>query len=110
MRIPIRVVYDDGREVRTVAKARDIVEFERRYGIAYSEAMANRAKPGHEEWWYFLAWSPLHRAGLDTRDFEPFIDALDELEVLPDEEEPKDPVPFETAPSDGSSPSSPLQE
>lgn len=110
MRIPIKVTYDDGREVRAVAKPRDVVEFERRYGISYTEAMANRAKPGHEEWWYFLAWSPLHRAGEDTRDFEPFVDALAAIEVLPDDEGAPEPVPFEKAPSDGQSPVSPPQE
>jgi hypothetical protein len=110
MQIPIKVVYDDGREVRTVAKPRDVVEFERRYRISYSEAMATRDKPGHEEWWYFLAWSPLHRAGQDTRDFEPFIDSLLSVEVLPDSEDEKEPVPFAQAPTDESSLSSPPQE
>lgn len=110
MQIPIKVVYADGREVRAVAMPRDVVEFERRYGISYTEAMANRAKPGHEEWWYFLAWSPLHRKGEDTRDFEPFIDALESILVLPPSDGEPDPVPFDQGTSDGPSPNSPPQE
>jgi hypothetical protein len=108
VKIPIKVTYDDGREVRTVAKLRDVVDFERRYQISYTDAMGRREKAGNEEWWAFLAWSPLHRSGEDTRDFEAFVNSVDDLEVLPDEE--PDPAPFEKAPTDESSPGSPPQE
>jgi hypothetical protein len=100
MRVPFKVVYDDAREVKVVAKLRDVIEFERTYGVAYSH-LAIRGE-GREEWWAFLAWKALHRTGKDTRTYEMFVDDVASIELLPEEEPEK--APFDKAPTDGSSP------
>lgn len=100
MRMVFKVKYADGHEVEAVAKPRDVIDFERKYGTSFGQ-FGSAATP--VEWLYFMAWSPLHRTSKDTRAFEAFIDDLDEIEVL-DEETP---VPFDPAPSDGSSQGSP---
>lgn len=98
MKLPFKVTYDDGREELVTALPRDVVEFERRYGVPYSTLSGG----GREEYWFWLAWSPLNRAGRDTRDFEGFINAIVGVELVPEDE--PDTAPFEKAPTDESSP------
>jgi hypothetical protein len=102
--VQLTVKYADGREETVKTTPRDIIEFERRYGTSYAAALANPNTPGREEHWYWFAWSPLHRCGKDTREFEAFIDAIESVQLVM-EEEPKDPFP--PAPTEGSSPPSP---
>src|SRR5689334_7314904 len=89
MKVPIKVLYQDGAEKRLIATARDAVEFERRYRMSFARiwgvpeikaadgSVAAPAEPPQEEWWYFLAWSRLSRTGEDTRDFENFVNAIE---------------------------------
>jgi hypothetical protein len=105
--VQLKVKYADGREETVETTPRDIIEFERRYQTSYGEAFANPTTPGREEHWYWMAWSPLHRAGKDTRDFEPFIDAIVSVQFVPEEVQAD---PFPQAPTEGSSPPSPPQE
>lgn len=126
MRVPIKVVYQDGGVKRLVATARDAVEFERRYDMSFAriwgvpevkDADGNTAVPAvppREEWWYYLAHSALRRSGEDTRDFENFVTAIDgvtfdDSDDTADVEGPDVP-PFAKAPSDEESPVSPPQE
>lgn len=93
MRMTFKVKYSDGREVESVAKPKDVVDYERHYRASFLAF-----GPGSPmEHLYWLAWSPLHRQGLDTRDFDAFLSDVDEVETV--EEAP--PVPTEPAASDG---------
>jgi hypothetical protein len=96
MQIDYKVTYNDGREVEVTAKPKDMVAFERQYGLPFHES--NRF-----EHICYLAWSPLHRSGQDPRAFDEFMDDLDDVEEV--EGEPA--VPFVPAPSDDSSAASP---
>lgn len=91
------VKYDDGREVEAVAKPKDVVAFERQYGVSFAEFMDGGARM---EWIYYLAWSPLHRQKRDPRAFDEFLDDVDD--VVMKGEEPA--APFDPAPSDEKSP------
>jgi hypothetical protein len=82
-----RVVYDDGREVESVAKPKDIVAFERQYGVSMAAAFADESQPPPLEWLFYLAWSPLHRLKQDPRAFDEFLDDVDSIEALEDAEE-----------------------
>lgn len=99
MRMTFKVKYEDGREFEAVAKPKDIVAFERQYGVSMA-AFGDEAKPPPMEWLFYLAWSPLHRSKREPRAFDEFLDHVEEVEPM-DEPEP---VPFETAPSEGPSP------
>lgn len=124
MKVPIKVVYDDGTVKRLVATARDAVEFERRYQMPFARIygvpelktpdgqVVTPAVPPQEEWWYYLAWSRLSRTGEDTRDFENFVNSLEGVTFDDTDEDTEEPaaVPFEKAPSDAESPVSPPQE
>lgn len=130
MRVPIKVVYQDGGVKRLVGVARDAVEFERRYAMPYARIWGVPAiedvdgnttvpaVPPMEEWWYFLAWTVLKRTGEDTRDFEAFVNAIEGVTFdVQDKDDPDkdesaelDPAPFKKAPTDGSSGGSPPQE
>lgn len=123
VKIPIKVVYDDGTEKHLVASARDAVEFERRYELPFSRIwgvaeikdkqgqVVVPAVPPREEWWYYLAHSALRRTGEDTRDFENFVNSLEGV-TFDDGDDTEEPAaaPFEKAPSDAESPVSPPQE
>lgn len=100
MRMTFKVTYDDGKVVNAVAKPRDIVEFERRYKVSFMDF--GRGAP--MEWLYFLAWAPLHRNHKEPRDFDVFLEEVEEVETVADEEPP---VPTPAGPSANSSPDSP---
>ena len=90
----LRVTYLDGRVVETVARPKDIVAFERQYQVSFADF-------SNLEHVYYMAWSPLHRSGAESHPFDEFLDLIDNVEEIEDE---KEPVPFETAPSDEPSP------
>lgn len=85
-----KVVYEDGREVEAVAKPKDIVAFERQYKQSMA-ALGDEKNPPPMEWLYYLAWSPLHRQGRETRAFDEFLDFVDSVDSV--EDEPVDPFP-----------------
>lgn len=98
MQVKLKVTYANGKVVEAVAKPKDIVAFERQYDLAF----AAFAEDARFEWLCYLAWSPLHRQGRETRPFDEFMDDLEDVEDVEDETPP---VPFESAPSDEASPS-----
>lgn len=121
MKVPIKVLYHDGCVKHVVGTARDAVEFERHFGMSFAGIWGvpalkdaegrqlTAAVPPREEWWYFFAHSVLSRTGEDARDFERFVDAIESVtfDVADEsEEDVQQPVPFDQAPADGSSPSS----
>jgi hypothetical protein len=99
MKMTFTVTYDDGRVVEAVAKPKDFVAFERQYGTSMG-AFGDEGKPPPLEYLFYLAWSPLHRSRQEPRAFDEFLDDVDTIDPV-DEEEP---VPFPSAPSDGPSP------
>lgn len=99
MRMTFHVTYEDGREVEAVAKAKDFVAFERQYGQSMS-AFGDETKAAPLEWLFYLAWSPLHRQGRESRAFDEFLNDVEDIEPVEDEGT----VPFEKAPSDEVSP------
>lgn len=92
MRMRFEVTYDDGRVVEAVAKPKDIVAFERQYSVSMA-AFGDKAKPAPVEWLFYLAWSPMHRQGREPRAFDEFLDFVDDIEPLEDEDE-GEAVPF----------------
>lgn len=111
MRMTFKIRYEDGREVEAVAKPKDIVAFERQYGVSLQDFTGRQVqtKDGEQfvreapmEWMFYLAWSPLHRQGREPRAFDEFLDDVDNVEEVEEEE----PVPFDLAASDEPSPPS----
>lgn len=109
MKMVYKVTYSDGTVVQATAGPRDVVDYERQYGISFTDDRTTAEQA------YWLAWRPLNRTGKDTRDFEGFLNAIEDVESVDGTEAPT-PVPFEEpapaapAPSDDSSPTSPPQE
>jgi hypothetical protein len=101
MRMTFSVKYDDGRVIEAVAKPKDIVAFERQYGVSFGE-FADEVKTPPVEWMFYLAWSPMHRQGREPRAFDEFLDDVDEIEPVEDAE--GEPAPFPEAPSAETSP------
>ena len=93
MAVPrFKVRYQDGREleVRVMPKAQ--VMFETHFNTTMSVVATNpSATQG-----YYLAWAALHCAGMEGREFDPFIEAIEE--VIPQQPE-ETPDPTQTAPS-----------
>lgn len=101
MHMRFNVTYDGSKApVEAVAKPKDIVAFERQYGVSMA-AFADPAKPPPMEWLYYLAWSPLHRQGRETASFDAFLDTVEDIEPI---EEPVD-VPLDPTVSPEPSPS-----
>ena len=100
MRMTFTVRYDDGREVEAVAKPKDMVAFERQYGVSMAD-FASETKAPAMEWLYYLAWSPLHRQGREPRAFDAFLDDVDAITPVEDE---ADVAAFPQAASAGTSP------
>lgn len=94
MKMTFKVTYDDGREVESVAKPKDIVAFERQYNQSVA-AFGEEGKSVNIEWLFYLAWSPLHRQGREPRVFDEFLDHVEDITPV---EEPE-PAPFEPAAS-----------
>lgn len=100
MQMRFKVKYLDGREVEAKATPADVIDFERRYNVPY--AALGQPATAREEWWYFLAWSPLHRSGEEPRELEVFAASIESVDVL-DEDEP---VPTKRGRSGAKSPAS----
>ncbi len=101
MKMQFEVTYSDGRKVMAVAKPKDFVAFERQFGKSIAEWRTGATM----ESLYYLAWSPLHRSGLEPKDFDGFLDGIDDVELADDEEPDTSVDPFPQAPTDeGSAP------
>lgn len=78
MQMHFTVTFTDGRVVDATAKPKDFVAFERQYGKPLA-GMDESSTP--LEHIYYLAWSPLHRSGVEPGAFDEFLDRLEEVEV-----------------------------
>lgn len=104
MRLSLNVTYDDARpDVRVTAKPKDMVAFERQYEHPTTDLFEPGAR---DEWFFYLAWSVLHRSKQEPRAFDEFLDDVDSITVV-NEEAPA--APFPTAPSGELSPGSPAE-
>lgn len=105
MRMDFKVKYLDGREVQAIARPKDIVAFERQYGKSMQH-FADPKNPAPMEWLYYLAWAPLHRLREERATFDEFLDLVEEIEAVDDEEAAPNLDPTQPAPSPDSSPDS----
>lgn len=95
-----KVTYRDGKvvEVRCGPKAQ--VTFERHFKATMS---AFAKDPGAESA-YYLAWAGLHCAGMESLEFDLFLDAVDDIDpIAPDEEAEPDPTRRAPGPEPSSS-------
>lgn len=78
-----KVTYQDGteREVRVMPRAQ--VMFERHF----TTSMSSLADQPSAERGYYLAWAALHCASMESRDFEAFLDALEDIENVGGDDE-----------------------
>lgn len=81
-----RVKYADGREVETATKPKDLIGFERHFGIPLADSH------GSMEHLIWMAWVSLFNAGKEPRDFDNFLEVIDEVEQLEQEAPPADPT------------------
>lgn len=100
MKMTFEVTYVDGRTFVAKAMPKDLVAYERQYSTTVA-AMDDSTTP--MEHIFYLAWSPLHRAGIEPGTFDEFLDRLDDVEM---QSEPAV-DPTQPAPSDEPSPASP---
>lgn len=75
----IKVTYLDGRVEIVLAGPRAQVDLERHFKISLGEA--NKL-----EHVYYLAWTALHLAGKEPREFDVWLDDLAEIDPLGDED------------------------
>jgi hypothetical protein len=78
MQMQFKVTYSDGRILDSTAKPKDFVAFERQYGTTLAGLDENSTPLEHI---YYLAWSPLHRAGIEPGAFDEFLDRIEEVSV-----------------------------
>jgi hypothetical protein len=92
MKMKFDVTYQDGTVVQAIALPRDFVAFERQYG----KSIAAFGDQTQMEWVFYLAWSPLHRSGREPGDFDSFLDKVEDVQPVQDEETPAAATPFPT--------------
>jgi hypothetical protein len=96
MATKLKVIYNDGREMKILASPRAQVETERHFrgqGIA----QINRVEAG-----FHLAWASLHYAGKESADFETWLDTVadaEEIELEEADEQATDPTPATPEPT-----------
>jgi len=85
-----KVMYQDGKIVEVRVTPRAQVEFERHFNLTMSSLSTNpSAQHG-----YWLAWRALHCAGMEGREFDAFLDVIEEIEAIEgDGEDPTNPGP-----------------
>lgn len=84
----IRVHYGDGRVADAVAGPKAQVMVERHFGTTIPKLTDG----GGAEHGYYLAWAALTAAKRETREFDDFLDAIDDIEVLAEEDAPAGPT------------------
>lgn len=88
MAVKLKVVYADGREVVATATPRAQVMTEQFIGGFAEE---RKVQAG-----YYLAWASLNKAGLDSADYETWLDSVAEVEEV----EAGEPSPTQSAQPD----------
>ncbi len=95
-RLMINITWEiavDGDTFEVSSKARDIINFERHFGVASTALAARKTRDAdgnveldsshiRQEWLLYLAWSAAKRTGRFGGDFEAFLDALDEFPTI----------------------------
>ena len=79
----LRVTYTDGTKKEALAGPRAQVACERHF----KKSIVDIGNSGSIETIYFLAWAGLHFSGQESRDFEAFLDVLDDVEDAGEEKE-----------------------
>ena len=80
----VTVTYSDGRKVTGELRARDLIEYERKYGKSINDL----TQDPHLEWLYFIAFNSMQRAHREgTHDgpiqatFDSFVDRVDDVSI-----------------------------
>lgn len=83
----LTVTYSDGTSHNISPSPADFIKLERAYDVKVPQLNETNMSA---EYLYFLAWSNLHRKGIEKDDFDTFLDKLSE--VSEDSEDPKEPA------------------
>jgi hypothetical protein len=95
-----KVKYKDDRTVEVRCGPKSQVMFERHFKVT----MSAFAKDPGAEYAYYLAWAGLHCAGMEGMEFDPFLDAVEDIDAIaPDEMEEPDPTRRTPGPEPSSS-------
>lgn len=73
----VKVTYSDDKEVEVKVTPKVQLAFERQYGLGLPQA----SKDMRNEYLFYLAWRALQFAGHETRDFEEFVDSIDDVDI-----------------------------
>ena len=73
-----KVVYQDGRTLEVRVTPRAQVEFERKFNTTMATFGGNPSV----EHGYWLAWRSLHCAGMEGKEFDPWLDSIEEIEGI----------------------------
>lgn len=85
----LKVTYTDGRVLESVrVTPRAEVAFEDRFNVGMSAAGDDM----HMKYLYYLAWAALHYSGQEGKDFDAFIDVLDDVEMAKANADPTKPA------------------
>lgn len=92
----IQITYQDGRtEVVPATPRAQVMTEEYIGGFSFEKKMLGT---------FYLGWASLNRAGKETRDFETWLDLIDDVVDAPEEEAPEESEdPTQPAPSDDAS-------
>lgn len=75
MAVKMKITYADGRVVEVTASPRAQVQTERHYAGLTDETRQVEVS-------YYLAWASLSRAGMESAEYEPWLDLIEEVEEV----------------------------
>lgn len=93
MKLNLTIEYADGSSDAATASTKDLSAFEETFDKAFVSGVSLKIK---ELGW--LAWHALKRRGIVSKDFEPWWDSVEDVDLKGAE----DTVPLESSPSTGS--------
>jgi hypothetical protein len=83
----LTVTFTDGRDpVETKITPRAQVTAERHFSCSI-------AAMDHAEQIYYMVWASLHYSAREPRDFDSFLDVLNDIEPVKEDEQSDDPIP-----------------
>lgn len=85
----LSITYADGRVEPIDIKMSDLVHFERRFGMSFSEV----EKEPRMDHILFLAWNALRRTGRETSSYDDWLDEVEDFETEADAPVPSLPPP-----------------
>lgn len=93
----LSVSFTDGRDsIVTKLTPRAQVAAERHFSCSI-------AAMDHAEQIYYMVWASLHYSAREPRDFDTFLDVLDDIEPVKEDEQSEDPTPGAPSPDSSSS-------